>query len=144
MKITIPGIPIAKKRPRFARRGKFVQTYSDQGTDESRALMEIRQQVAEKFEGPVSISFNFFLPRPKGHFGTGRNAGKLKDSAPEYHTKKPDIDNYLKFYMDVLNGEAWEDDAQVVEVFAKKDYAKDAGPKTIIFIHDDNTLHCSK
>jgi Holliday junction resolvase RusA-like endonuclease len=31
--ITIPGKPIAKKRPRFARRGKFVTTYNDQQTE---------------------------------------------------------------------------------------------------------------
>jgi phage terminase large subunit GpA-like protein len=34
--ITIPGPPIAKKRPKFARRGKFVTTYNPQDSEEGR------------------------------------------------------------------------------------------------------------
>ena len=32
---------------------------------------------------PVSIEMEFIFPRPKGHYGTGKNAEKLKGSAPE-------------------------------------------------------------
>ena len=133
MKITIPGQPIAKKRPRFARRGKFVVTYNDQQTDEGKALAIIMQQYQSRpaIEGAVCVDFTFFVSRPKGHFGTGKNAGMLKSSAPVMPTTKPDIDNCVKFYLDILNGWAWHDDNQVVKLAAVKEYGD---PKTVISI----------
>ena len=130
MEITIPGPPIAKKRPRFARIGKGVRTYSDQQTEEGKFLLLAQQQVTEQMEGPLKVSCCFYMPRPKGHYGTGRNAGKLKASAPRWHTNKPDIDNYIKFLLDCLNGLAWKDDAQIVFLDAIKCYAET--PKTVI------------
>ena len=136
MPIIIPGIPIAKKRPRFARRGKFVTTYSDQQTEEGRFYLEAKQQICCKaLNGtPVHIKLTFEMPRPKSHYGTGRNAGKLKPSAPEEHTSKPDLDNLIKFVFDCLNGLAWVDDTQVIGMSAEKIYALDGEPKTIIGI----------
>lgn len=126
LKITIPGNPIAKKRPRFARRGKFVTIYSDQETEEGKAFLQIKEQVNghKPFEGAVSVRSVFYMPRPKNHFGTGRNDGKLKPSAPKYHTKKPDIDNLIKFYYDIMNVLVWEDDAQVVSESSEKKYCR--------------------
>ena len=133
MKITIPGKPIAKKRPRFARHGKFVRTYNDQETEEGRFLLEAKQQVNQApIEGPLSVSCRFFMPRPKSHYGTGRNAGKLKASAPDHHTIKPDIDNLKKFVLDCLNGVAWKDDCQVVKASQVKWYSEN--PRTEIEI----------
>ena len=132
MKITIQGKPIAKARPRFARRGKFVVTYNDQETEEGRWLWEAKSQVDQCFAGPVWISCHFYMPRPKGHFGTGKNTGKLKARAPEYHVKKPDIDNLEKFVYDCLKGLSWNDDSQIVEKYGKKIYSED--PHTVIKI----------
>jgi len=42
--LKVYGVPIAKKRPRFARRGKFVTTYNDQETEEGKFLLFIREQ----------------------------------------------------------------------------------------------------
>lgn len=74
--------------------------------------------------GPVSVTVTFYLPRPKGHYGTGRNAHLLKPSAPDYPTTKPDGDKLVRSLFDAL-GEAgvWKDDAQVVNHEACKAYA---------------------
>lgn len=121
--IIIRETPVAKKRPRFARVGKGVRAYSEQHTEEGKALLAIQEQwKGPPLLGPVRLQAFFRLPRPKSHFGTGENAGKLKDSAPCWHTKKPDLDNLLKFFKDCANGAIWKDDAQVREVFAIKDY----------------------
>ena len=76
------------------------------------------------FDGPVSLTVGFLLRRPASHFRTGRNAHLLRDSAPPYPGKKPDIDKLLRSTLDGL-GESgiWRDDAQVVEVVARKLYA---------------------
>ncbi len=133
MKLIIPGKPVAKKRPRFARIGKFVKTYSDQETEEGRFLFEVQKQLNghKPIEGPVQVMLRFYLPRPKNHFGSGRNAYRLKPSAPPRHTKKPDIDNCIKFVLDCLNGVAWRDDSQIIKSIAVKEYGE---PRTEIII----------
>lgn len=132
-KIIIPGKPIAKARPRFARRGKYVTTYSEQETEEGKALLFIREQWhREPIIGPVMLSMFFFLPRPKGHYGTGRNAGKLKPSAPTHHVKKPDVSNMVKFYEDVMNGIVWKDDSQIIASLTRKEYSVE--PRTEILV----------
>src|SRR3954464_11010543 len=40
--------------------------------------------------GPWGLAVTFTLRRPKGHFGTGRNAGVVKASAPTKPVVKPD------------------------------------------------------
>jgi Holliday junction resolvase RusA-like endonuclease len=73
--------------------------------------------------GPVQVDCTFYLPRPKGHYGTGKNEGKLKESAPMFHTCAPDVDNALKVIFDVLTYlRFWLDDTQVVKTWSEKLY----------------------
>lgn len=130
------GNPIAKKRPRFARRGKFVSTYKDvrEQTEESKVWLQIRQQYkGEVINGAIMVIANFYIQRPNAHFRTGKNAGILKKNAPRYPLSRPDIDNYLKFYMDCLNEVVWSDDCQIIAIHSCKVYA-DGKPKTEIII----------
>ena len=121
--LIIPGKPIAKARPRFARKGNFVKTYSIQGTEEGRFLFEVQKQYQkEPFVLPLVVSFVFMIARPKGHFGTGKNKGLLKKSAPEFHSGKPDLDNLIKFASDCCNAVVWTDDAQIYQIRAIKKY----------------------
>lgn len=74
--------------------------------------------------GPVAVTLRFFMPRPKSHFGTGRNAGKVKPSAPYYAAVKPDIDKLERGVLDALTiAGAIEDDARVVSLDSQKPYA---------------------
>ena len=54
-------------------------------------------------EGPIRVDIYFIMPRPKGHFGTGRNAGKIKPSSPHLHSTIPDKDNLEKTVLDALS-----------------------------------------
>jgi len=137
VEIRIPGKPIARARPRFARRGKFVTTYSAQETEESKFYMLAREQVKEKMTGPLKVSIFLRFKRPKSHYGTGKNAGKLKPgSPPAYeHTSKPDVDNCAKFILDCLNELAWHDDTQVVSLQVTKMYW--GYDETKIFIQEE-------
>ncbi len=64
LKIIIPGIPIAKHRPRFARRGKKTTTYSDQETEEGLMLWHIKQQTNghKLFKNAVLVNTKFRTP----------------------------------------------------------------------------------
>jgi len=141
MRIEIPGNPISKNRPRFARRGRFVKTYSDQTTESGLFFLSAMEQVGEKLFGPLFVQFRFEIARPKSHYGTGKNSGKLKPSAPQWpHGQKQDFDNLEKFACDCLNGLAWEDDRQIVEAHTKKIWADSPeGAKTVIVITELET-----
>lgn len=87
---------------------------------------------------PVRVRFTFSLPRPDCHFGSGKNSGTLKKSAPSYHVKKPDVDKMSRAIMDALTGIVWRDDAQVVAKLVTKDYAPKPGVEVVIETLDDS------
>lgn len=72
---------------------------------------------------PVLLTLVFYRPRPKGHFGTGRNAGTLKASAPSYPTTMPDLTKLIRATEDGLTKIVWRDDSQVVAQQTFKLYA---------------------
>lgn len=72
--------------------------------------------------GPVSLSLHFILPRPKGHYGSGRNEGNLRASAPPYPNVKPDLLKLARGVEDALTGIIYRDDAQIVRETLAKDY----------------------
>ena len=55
----------------------------------------------------------FFLPRPKA----------IRDKVVP-HTKKPDLDKLVRSVKDALTKVVWQDDALVVEIAARKEYAR--------------------
>jgi Holliday junction resolvase RusA-like endonuclease len=116
--ITIPGNPIAKKRPRFARRGKFVTTYNAQETEEGKFICLMQNQIKHDpipAGTPIWLNINFSMPIPT-------STSKKKRADLLYHTKKPDLDNLIKFVKDCANGILWADDSQVTHVEAIKVY----------------------
>ena len=136
MKIIIDGPPIAQKRPRFFRRGNRVGTYNPQESEAGQWLLQAIPQIGKKLDGPLDLGCLFIFPRPKAHYGTGRNAWKLKASAPKHHIKTPDCDNLVKWVKDCLNGRAYDDDKQVVTIQATKKYVdgSEDHPRTEIFL----------
>lgn len=79
---------------------------------------------AERVTGAAALDVTFIVPRPGGHYGTGRNSGRLRPSAPAVPAVLPDLDKYLRATMDALTrADAWEDDGRVVSIRAAKVYA---------------------
>ena len=65
----------------------------------------------------------FTLDRPGYHFGTGRNAGVLKDTAPAVPTGRPDLDKLVRAAIDSLAAAGvMKDDTQVGQILARKFY----------------------
>ena len=127
IRFIIPVKPVGKARPRFTRRanGKGIRSYNAQVTEEGEILLHCMAIWGDRppITGAFMISGEFVFARPKSHFGTGRNSGKLKPSAPAHHTSKPDVDNILKIILDALQGVIFADDSQCVSVDCRKRYA---------------------
>lgn len=81
----------------------------------------------------LGLSVRFVLTRPKGHYGTGRNAAAVRASAPEYPTTKPDATKLLRAVEDALTGVVWRDDAQVVEQSVTKAYGEPEGATIVVW-----------
>jgi Holliday junction resolvase len=74
--------------------------------------------------GPVQVSVAFVFPRPKSHYGTGRNSGKLKEWAPYWHVSVPDLDKLQRAIGDALKGTVLSDDSQIAAWSVQKFYGR--------------------
>ncbi len=132
IKIIVPGEPVPQGRPRFARKGNFVQTYDPPKSKQYKKIVAFyANQVAPKqlLTGPVEIEFLIFKSTLKSFSRKKAEAAELRALRP---TTKPDADNYAKGAMDALKKIIWEDDGQVVNVIAKKYYS--ANPRMEITV----------
>lgn len=128
MTFSVEGYPVSKGRPRFARRGAFVKTYTDARTLKWEDQVKKRAMEAmgssEPLETPVSLCLYFRLPIPRSY-----SKSRTKDALDGFlrPSKKPDWDNLGKAISDALNGVVFKDDAQVVSAHIKKTYAMHPG-----------------
>lgn len=134
--VAVPGVPVPQGSKRIGRAGKNGRPILIDDNDEKLAAW--RETVAllsrRAWAGraplavPVWAQLTFYMPRPAGHYGTGRNAGLLKDSAPLWPAVKPDVDKLTRAVFDALTtAGVWKDDSLCVGVSAWKSYA-DARP----------------
>ena len=85
-----------------------------------------QQYGGELLTDALVLEVDFYEVRPKSHYGTGRNAGIVKESAPMYPSKKPDATKLLRGTEDALTGIVYRDDSQVVEQHVRKLYGSPA------------------
>ena len=135
----VPGIPKpggSKKAFKHPYTNRVMIVDASNNKDWMNAVKDFCQQAYDglPIHQPVRLDVTFFMPRPKYHFGTGKNAGKLKDNAPVYHTVKPDRTKLLRSTEDALTGIAWRDDTQVVTGNIEKRYGDRPGAKIRIDI----------
>jgi Holliday junction resolvase RusA-like endonuclease len=92
--------------------------------DDVKAAALIYKPDGGPITGPVEVTVNFLLKRPKSHYGTGRNAAVLKPSAPAVPATSPDWDKLARSTMDALTSAGiWADDGQVWNAHVRKLYA---------------------
>jgi len=133
IKLSILGEPKAQKRHRHVRMGNFVRQYDPSASDKGDFLSIVQYNAPkEPFAVPLAVAIRFYFTRPKSHFKTGKNSHVMKDTAPLWHTSKPDVDNMAKFLMDSLNKIYWKDDSYIADCWITKQY--DDKPRTEIEI----------
>lgn len=117
MQIFIPGKPKGKGRPRFYH-GHAVTPESTRTYEHMIAMLWKCEQygISEK---PIAIEIKAFYLVPKSWSKKKQEAVRSREIKP---TVKPDIDNIVKIVLDGLNGVAFTDDKQVIEIQAQKCY----------------------
>ena len=129
MFLTVVGEPVSKGRPRFGR-GK---TYTPAKTIAAETFIQLcatQKGVLKMMNGPLRLTITFSMGIPKSWSAKKKAEAELGNIRP---TGKPDIDNLIKLVGDALNGIAYKDDSQIVEIQAVKKYGK---PQTIIHIEE--------
>lgn len=138
--LVIPGKPVPLSRTGHGQfGGKFLSSKSSRQIG---LIVDKWQREGEPRLPDVALKMEctFIFERPGSHFGTGRNAGKLKPSAPKYPTGRPDSSNLVKLVEDALNGNAFKDDSRIVHSQMDKAYGTRAETVIAIATKDDTIL----
>lgn len=121
MRITIPGAPRGKARPRVTRRG----TYTPEETRRYEELVRAcwAKEGGERFKDDTALNVLImaWFPIPQSTSKARRLEMLLGHIRP---AKKPDCDNVAKIICDALNGCAYKDDAQIVRCTVAKYYSE--------------------
>lgn len=127
---TIPGTPKAQPRVKGRIAGKgpksFVQVYTPDTADDWKRTVATFTRIKMKVTpGPIDLMLSFRIQRPKAHFGTGKNAQKLREAAPFYHAQKPDVDNLAKAVIDAMvDSGRIDDDSNVISLVVIKNWVE--------------------
>ena len=138
--VTIPGTPRPQgKLKTFAVGKHVVARYPDHVLDQRGAVVAALMAVwgpASPLTEPVRVRATFGFARPKSHYGTGRNAGELKVSAPLLHAQMPDTDKLCRLVLDALTlARVVMDDAQVCLLIGEKRWVpRDVGGWTRVSV----------
>lgn len=131
----IPGVPIAKGRPKFRKVGKHVMAYTPAKTKKAeKAVLDAFKMAyplfKTPFKGPISLIAKFYMPVPRSL------SNKKKETLyGKPHLKRPDTDNLLKTVCDGLNGFVWKDDSQIFAISTSKLYIREE-PCTVVWIDE--------
>ena len=117
----IPGEPKGKGRPRFYN-GHAV---TPEGTREYEKLVSAAyiSSGGKYYEGPIGIRIRAYFQIPKSVSKKSQCAMLTGAMKP---TKRPDADNIAKIILDALNGVAYKDDSQVIDISVMKMYSAEA------------------
>lgn len=120
IQFTVPGRPQGKARPRFADGHAYTpqSTRHYERTVAMAAARVIRHAADWSQAGPKAVHISAFFP-------VARSLSKVEKTRRmgSAYTHKPDADNIAKAILDGINGIAFCDDSQVVELHVRKRYA---------------------
>ena len=125
----IPGKVQAKQRPRFSKSGIV---YTPKETRVYEDFVRVcysdyaNQYQWEPYDGQLRAEIEVFIQVPKSDSKLNKQAKIIGEIRP---TIKPDCDNLAKSILDSLNGWAYRDDKQIIELSVKKFYAEQSEVK---------------
>lgn len=120
----IPGKPQGKERPRFNTTTKAVHTPKTTRQYEQTVRWSYLSatDAAQRYHaGAVRVDIDAVFPIPKSWNRAKTRQALAGQIVPEV---KPDTDNIAKAVLDALNGLAYKDDSQVIELNVRKRYGE--------------------
>ena len=130
VRFNISHTPIPLKRPRFYNGNVY-----DSQKQEKFAiglLMKRQYLILPSLLGKISMDITFYFP-------ISRAASKIKKQKMlgTPNSNRPDLSNCIKFYEDVMQDiRIFKDDAQIVEINARKLYDGGNGPRVEITLRE--------
>lgn len=118
--VVVTGKIRGKARPRVCRGHAF--TPKDTVQYEKLVRDCYKQQDGRYLEGPIKALIIAYYKIPKSY--SKKRVQAIRDGL-EKPTKKPDADNIGKIILDSLNGVAYKDDSQIIELMIIKRYTED-------------------
>ena len=126
MIVEIPGEPQGKGRPRFWQ-GHAVTPPATRAYEK----LVAESWTGGMMQGAIKMEIWAFFKIPKSASKKMQRCMMLNKIKPE---KKPDIDNIQKIILDGLQGRAFEDDKQVIEITAHKAYGLE--PRAVVEVKE--------
>ena len=127
------GFPIKDKRT-----GKTRVVITDDCKTSGDWKADVKAFAAQAYQGelltgPIHLSLGFRIGRPKSHFRTGKRSHELRDDAPLWVTKKPDVLKLARAVEDAMTGVVWVDDAQIAVETLSKLYGDTPGVQVMAY-----------
>lgn len=140
--LNVPGIPIPQGSKNIFN-GRLVETNANKLRIWRKAIgvAATNHHQGEPIDRPVHMTVEFRFPRPKHHFGTGKNALVIKEKAPTQYTAKPDLDKLIRAVGDALTQAGIiRDDSRITRITATKVYGV---PGATITLNNDESTESS-
>ncbi|HFD2043496.1 TPA: RusA family crossover junction endodeoxyribonuclease [Clostridium perfringens] len=118
--VVVTGKIRGKARPRVCRGHAF--TPKDTVEYENLVRDCYKKQDGRYLEGSIKAFIIAYYKIPKSY--SKKRVQAIRDGL-EKPTKKPDADNIVKIILDSLNGIAYKDDSQIIELIIIKRYTED-------------------
>lgn len=124
----VPGIPAPGGSKRFVGFGKrtgraiLIDDAGERNKNWRTSVAQVGTSAinGDLLAGPLQVTMEFVMPRPKGHF---TSKGQLRSAAPLSPTTKPDVLKLARSTEDALTSVIWNDDAQTVLLNLTKRFA---------------------
>lgn len=120
LSVRVCGLPAPQGSKRHIGHGRMLESSKHVKPWREAVVWAVREEIARRpgwtpLTGALEASMVFSFDRPKGHFGTGRHAGRLKASAPERPAVMPDLSKLARSTEDAITDSGgYRDDALLV------------------------------
>ncbi|MGJ3876181.1 RusA family crossover junction endodeoxyribonuclease [Lactiplantibacillus argentoratensis] len=124
IKHTFMLTPVQQQRPRATRYGRSIRLY------DPKAVKQFKQTVAEEailtyrnqpLSGSLAVTLVFYRPVQQS---LSKVEKQRRIDGRHLPVVKPDLDNYIKSFLDALHGIYWQDDALITDIVASKRYGR--------------------
>ncbi|MCX4550539.1 MULTISPECIES: RusA family crossover junction endodeoxyribonuclease [unclassified Streptomyces] len=120
LSVSVYGLPAPQGSKKHIGHGRMLESSIHVKPWREAVVWAFRQEIVRHrgwapLTGPLEASMVFSFTRPKSHFGTGRNAGVLKPSAPIRPDVMPDLSKLARSTEDAITtAGGYKDDALLV------------------------------